>query len=88
VSEQTATQLIAKIGTDQKLRYRVTPQPNSLLSAESLGGQLSVLSDLFAELGKKDGVPLKTFVSQIAMHEDGSIEFELAILPFCVEPAE
>lgn len=78
---ETAMELVARIGREQRLTYTITPNLDSLLPADSLGGQLVALSDLFSVLGKKDGVNLKTMVSNISTLEDGGVRFELVIVP-------
>ncbi len=81
----TAMEIVARIGSEQRLQYVVTPLPDSLLPADSLGGQLVALSDLFAALGEKDGCKLKTMVAGISMGINGAISFELLILPLEVK---
>ena len=79
---ETAAQLIARIGCqDQRITYTVTPMPDSLLPAESLGGQLTALADLFAVLGRQDGVKLKTMVESISTDGAGAISFTLLVVP-------
>ena len=80
---ETAAQLIARIGCkEQRISYTVTPMPDSLLPAESLGGQLTALSDLFAVLGKQDGVKLKALVESISTDgTTGAISFTLLVVP-------
>lgn len=82
----TAKMLVAKLGGKQRMQYRITPMPGALLPAGSLGGQLSALADLFQALGKQDGLNLKTLVSDIHMEHDGSISFELYIIPAVENP--
>ncbi len=77
----TAMQLAARVGVEQRVQYVVTPQANALMTAESLGGQLSSLSKLFAQLADADGYKVKTMIGGIAMREDGSIAFDLIIMP-------
>jgi hypothetical protein len=84
----TARQLVATLGDKQRLKYKVTPTSGSLLPADSLGGQMTALADLFNELGKKDGLPLKTLVSSVSTHEDGAVEFELVIVPLAKPEAD
>lgn len=86
MSETPARMLVAHIGKEQRIGYRITPSPNSLLPADSLGGQLTALAQLFAELGKQDGQPLKTLVHSICMEEDGSVKFDLVIVPLASPP--
>lgn len=86
--EKTARQLVATIGKEQRLKYKLTPLPGSLLPADSLGGQMVALADLFNALGTKDGQPLKTLVSSIRTAEDGAIEFELVIVPLAKPEAD
>lgn len=82
----TAKRLVAKLGDKQRMTYRITPMPGALLPAGSLGGQLSALADLFRALGRQDGLNLKTLVSDISMDDDGSINFELYIIPAVENP--
>lgn len=86
--DDSAKELVARVGVQQKISYTVTPQPDALIPADSLGGQLVALSDLFSALGERDGYKLKTLVSNIGMGADGAISFELTILPLeVVAPA-
>ncbi len=82
---ETALQLIAKAGRDQRVKYKVTPEPECLFPADSIGGQLVALSDLFRALGTQDGITLKTMLASIRMDADGSIEFELVIMQLTTE---
>lgn len=68
---------------DQKISYKVTPRPGALMRARLLGGQLQALADLMLALGdeEKDGLKFETFVADISMDDDGSITFDLAVLP-------
>ena len=84
---EMARQLVVRIGREQKLSYNITPSPDALLPADSLGGQLVALSDLFSALGQKDGINLKTMVANISMLEDGAIKFDLVIAPVAIDPA-
>jgi hypothetical protein len=43
---ETAVALAAKTGTAQRIKYRVTPQADSLMSAKGLGGQLEAIGAL------------------------------------------
>lgn len=77
---ETAQQIVARMGKQQRVTYRVTPEPGSLFPADSIGGQLVAISDLFRELGKNDSLRLKTMLADIKMTDDGAIEFNLVIV--------
>lgn len=76
---ETAQELVSRIGGDQRLKYAVTPSPKALLTADSLGGQLSALAELFYALGEKDGIRLKTLIAGISTDADGTIHFDLIV---------
>lgn len=78
---ETAKSLVATVGGKQRVRYSILPQSNSLIPANSLGGQLVALSDLFAALAKQDGYKMKTLVTDISMSPEGVISFELLMVP-------
>ena len=80
---ETAVALVARAGTAQRLKYRITPQPGSLMSAKGIGGQLTALADLMETLAKEDGGPrVHVLVPTITTDPaDGSVCFDLLVCP-------
>lgn len=80
-SREPAISLGARVSKEQRVKYQVKPAPNMLLSAQGLGGQLSVLGDIMKEVAKADGYKVHTLIAGISMLDDGTISFELVICP-------
>lgn len=87
-AQETARELCARVGDKQRLMYRITPMSNSLLPADTMGKQLTALAEIFRSIGKQDGVNLKTMVASIKTEDDGTVAFELFIMPAVVETKE
>lgn len=76
------TALAARISHDQKMTYRVTPQPGVMMTAQAVGGQLVALGDLLRSIAQEEDTrKWRTAVSRIVTNDDGSMEFDLIILP-------
>lgn len=76
---EKATTLAARASSQQRMKYRITPQADVLMSAKGLGGQLTALAELFAK--SDDGIRMHALVAGIATEPDGSICFELLLCP-------
>lgn len=83
---------VAVIPDKQRFKWRLVPgTPDALLNVETVGGTLKAVGALFRAFVKQDdpkGRKWTVSVVSARMDEaDGSIEFELAVLP-TVTPGE
>lgn len=68
---------------DQALTYKISPKPGTMFNADSIGEQLMLLAKLLTETSDKDSPDVKwmTGISAAYTHADGSISFDLVIMP-------
>ena len=64
---------------EQRLSYKITPETNGLMSASSIGKQLTAIAELMEM--SDDGMKWKVGIRAIYTEADGSIRFDLAIMP-------
>ncbi len=73
--------ILAAVGKDQRLSYRVYPEsPGSMMQAKVIGGQLVAMDDLMRACARQDGGKVRTYIERVETHGDGSLEFHLAVL--------
>lgn len=74
--------LAARASNRQRLQYKITPSPDSLMTLKSIGGQLQALGELFEAIAKDHGEKVLVGLAGIAMDQsDGSITFDVLVLP-------
>jgi len=68
------------IPDDQKVVFKVTPKPGSLLKASLVGSTIRGVSRLLKACSDDPNADVETFITGLSMHEDGSAEIQFAIL--------
>lgn len=76
--------VVLTIPNEQRLHWKITPEPGRLMSADAVGGTLTNVGKLLrntCEKGDPDGRKWQVAVEKIITAEDGSIEFSLVLAP-------
>jgi hypothetical protein len=64
---------------DQCVSYRVTPLPGALMSATAIAKQILALAKIMES--PEDGLRWKVLIRGIFTEADGSVRFDLVVLP-------
>lgn len=74
-----AVALTYDIPSDQVLTYKIFPEKGALMTMESLGRQLTLLSKILTCGDKDDPRKWKAMLQCIDTHADGSIAFTIIV---------
>lgn len=79
-----------KVSADQRLSYKISPQPGQLMTAKSIGGQITALAEMLESIAQEDEPANKwrVVLLGIATAADGSVTFDLMIAPQADKIAE
>lgn len=82
MSEEKTIAVWKEIPEDQKLLITLKPKhPNALIRASLLGATVRNMGRVLKSFLDDNSYEYETFVTDIGMNEDGSIEIEFSLLP-------
>lgn len=85
MSEEGATSergaMVARVPSEQRVRYEITPLKGKFLTAQNVGGQLRAIADVITAVGKANDEKYYVGVASIDMDVDtGKLTFDLIVM--------
>jgi hypothetical protein len=77
----TRQEAFARIPKDQRFTWKISPQPGRLLFADTVGGTLIALKDIFKSVGDELGEPQVVSILDAKFDEDGGLSIDLVVMP-------
>lgn len=83
MSKQKKATAVARIPSDQRFSFKITPLPGRLMDLATIGNSMAGLADLHAALGKdiNPDIEMRSYLLGAEVEADGSFRVDIAVLP-------